>query len=164
MLARTIVFLTALFSFTQALGQTRTLTGKVIDEEFKPLPQVWISNADTILLSKTDIDGNFSAIIPLDTKILIVSTIGMEWKSIVLLSECKHLDIILQLSSTYDFMSPAKVDRKRKRHFNKLPLLHQSAFAKGIFKSQSPCYDDRFIAEKKKKKERHKAWKQNHRS
>lgn len=151
MTLRIIISFITLLLVTDVLGQTRSLTGKVIDDEFNPLPQVWISNADTVLLSTTDMGGNFSITIPSDTKTLIVATVGMEWKSLDLLNDCNNLDIILQLASTYDFMSPAKVDRLRKKQFDKLPALHQSAFAKGIFKTDKPCYVDKFIAEKKKR-------------
>ena len=91
-------------------GQTRTLTGKIIDNEFNPLAQVSIFTTDTVLLAKSDKNGEFSITVPADTKALIVADVGMEWKSLDLLSDCNNLEIILQLSATYDFMSPAKVD------------------------------------------------------
>ena len=72
-----ISFITLLF-VTDVLGQTRTMSGKVIEHEFNPLSQVWILNADTVLLSKSDTGGNFSITIPSDTKTLIVATVGME--------------------------------------------------------------------------------------
>ncbi len=134
---------------THVIGQTRTLTGKVIDDEFNPLPLVSISNADTVLLATTDWNGNFSITIPPDTKTLIVATVGMEWKSLEISDSCSNLEIILLPRSTYDFMTLGKVDRLRKKQFDKLPTLHKSAFEKGVFKSEKPCYIDIFISIKK---------------
>jgi hypothetical protein len=142
---------------TNVPGQTRTLTGKIIDFEFNTFYQVNIFNADTVLLAKSDTNGNFSIIIPADTKTLIIATVGMEWKNIELVNDCNNLEVILQPSWTYDFKGPAKVDRLRKKEFDKLPGLHISAFEKGIFKSDKPCYMDKFISHKKEMIERHKA-------
>jgi hypothetical protein len=138
-------------------GQTRTLTGKIIDKEFNPLYQVSIFNVDTVLLAKSDKDGYFSIIVSPNTKSLIVADVGAEWKILDLLNDCNNLEIILQLAGTYDFMSPAKVDRLRKKEFDKLRELHKSAFEKGIFKTDRPCYVDNFISHKKEMIERHKA-------
>jgi len=155
MTSKAIITFITLLLVTHVSGQTRTLTGKIIDNEFNPLAQVSIFTADTVLLAKSDSNGNFSITVP--TRALIVADVGMEWKSLDLLSDCNNLEIILQLAATYDFMSPAKVDRLRKKEFDKLAGLHQSAFAKGIFKTDKPCYIDKFISHKKEMIERHKA-------
>jgi hypothetical protein len=73
----------------------------------------------------------------------------MEWKFIDFSSECNNLEIILQPSATYDFMSVRKIDKLRKKEFDKLPVLHQQAFEKGVFKMNKPCFDDKFISIKK---------------
>jgi hypothetical protein len=153
---RIIISFLTLFFVTHVLGQTRTLTGKVIDDKFNPLPIVSISNADTVLLARTDMNGNFSITIPPDTKKLIVATVGMEWKSLDISDSCSNLEIILLPRPTYDFMTLGKVDRLRKKQFDKLPKLHKSAFEKGVFKSEKPCYVDKFIPIKKRLKEIHK--------
>jgi len=157
MTLRTIIFFLTLHFVTNILGQTRTLTGKIIDHEFITLYQVKIFNADTVPLATTDMNGNFSVTIPPDTKKLIVATVGMEWKSLDLLKDCNDLEIILQPMWTYDFKLSGKVDRLRKKQFEKLQALHQSAFEKGIFKRDKPCYVDKFIPQKKEMIERHKA-------
>lgn len=149
MTLRTIIFIVTLLSGTHVTGQTRTLTGKIIDKEFDPLSQVSILNADTVLLVKSDKDGNFSITVPTEIKSLIVADVGAEWKILDLLNDCNNLEIILQLAGTYDFMSPSKVDRLRKKEFDQLPKLHKSAFEKGIFKTDKPCYVDNFISHKK---------------
>ena len=157
MTLRTIISFLTLLVVTPVFGQTRTLTGKVIDDKFQPFIQVKIFNVDTVLLGKSDMNGNFSITIPLDTKTLKVADVGMEWKILDLLNDCNNLEIILQPMWTYDFMLPGKVDRLRKKQFDKLPALHQSAFQKGIFKTDKPCYIDKFISHKKEVIERHKA-------
>lgn len=148
-LKKIISFLTLLF-VTSVTGQTRTLTGKVIDDKFQPFIQVEIFNVDTLLLGKSDMNGNFSITIPPDTKTLIVADVGMEWKRLYLSDSCSNLEIILLPRWTYDFMTLKKVDRLRKKEFDKLPALHKTAFEKGIFKSDKPCYVDNFISIKNK--------------
>jgi hypothetical protein len=157
MTSRTILFFLTLHFATQVLGQTRTLTGKIIDHEFNTFYQVSIFDADTVLIATNDTNGNFRITIPADTKTLIFATVGMEWKHIGLLIDCNNIDIIVQPSWTYDFKSPAKVDRLRKKQFDKLPALYQSAFQKGIFATEKPCYIDKFVSHKKEMIERHKA-------
>jgi hypothetical protein len=113
MTLRTIIFIMTLLWGTHVQGQARTLTGKIIDKEFNPLYQVSIFNVDTVLLAKSDKDGNFSITVSPDTKSLIVADIGAEWKILDLLNDCNNLEIILQLAGTYDFMSPTKVQCRR---------------------------------------------------
>lgn len=147
-LRATILFSLMLF-VTHAIGQTNTLTGKVIDDELRPIYQASIFNADTVLLGQSDINGNFKLIIPSDTKSLIIAWVGMEWKFIDFSSECNNLEIVLQPSATYDFMSARKIDKLRKKDFDKLPALHQLAFNKGVFKTCKPCFIYKFISIKK---------------
>lgn len=143
--------------FTASLfGQSHTITGKVIDENFYPVYQTRVYNLDTSLLVTTDTSGNFKLKIPTDMKSIIIGSIAMEWKNIDLPGDCNNLDIILLNSGTYDFMSARKADRLRKRDFDKLPTLNHTAFKKGIFKMEKPCYTDKFIPIKQRLKEIHK--------
>jgi hypothetical protein len=57
---------------------------------------------------------------------------------------------------TYDFMTAQKVDRLRMKRFKKLPETRQTAFNKGIFVSEKPCYSQDFVADKKRLKEIHR--------
>ncbi len=147
---RVIISFLTLFYITQVVGQTRTLTGKLIDDNFQPFIQVKIFNVDTLLLGKSDMTGNFSIAVPSDTRTLIIADVGMEWKRIDLSDSCNNLEIILLPRWTYDFKTLKKVDRLRKKQFNKLPTLHKTAFEKGVFKSDKPCYVDNFISNRSK--------------
>ncbi len=152
----TTFILSILLSISIAFGQTRIITGKVISENFYPVYEAKVFNIDTLVLVTTDTGGNFKIEIPIDTKSIMVGAIGAEWKNIDLSSECNNLDIILLNRATYDFMSAGKVDRLRKKDFNKLPALYKSAFEKGIFKTDRPCYVEKFIPIKKRLKEIHR--------
>ena len=152
----TVIFiLSILFTTSIAFGQTRTITGKVIDENFYPVYEARI-NVDTSPLVTTDTNGIFKIEIPVDTKSISIGSIGMEWKSIDLTGNCSNLEIILLNSATYDFMSARKIDRLRKKDFDKLPTIHQTAFEKGIFKMAKPCYTDKFAPIKNRLKQIHK--------
>lgn len=67
MISRATFLFTILLVVTYAIGQTRTLTGKVIDGELHPVYLVKIFNADTTFLGETDLNGNFNIDIPSDT-------------------------------------------------------------------------------------------------
>lgn len=161
MILSTTFLLATLLLATPTIGQTRNLAGKVIDDHFHSVYQAGIFNSDTILLGETDLNGNFNIDIPLDTQTLIVASIGMEWKNIKLSGDCPNLEIILQPRATYDFISARKIDRLRKKEFNKLPSLHQKAFEQGIFKNNEPCYVDKFISIRTRLKEIRKNRKRN---
>jgi hypothetical protein len=156
MVIRAFILFSILLFGSNVIGQTRTLTGKIIDQEFYPVYQVMVFNVDTVLLTTSDKNGNFSISVPLDTKSLIVASLAMEWKNLDITDACTNLEIILLPSGTYDFMTANKVDRLRKKQFDKLPTLHKSAFEKGLFKTEKPCYIDKFISIKKRLKEIHK--------
>lgn len=128
-----IFILSILLSTSSGFGQTRTITGKVIDAQFYPIYQARINNYDTALLVTTDVNGNFKIDIPVETKSLIVSWIGMEWKLINLPSSCDHLEIIMISSGTYDLCQLEKLtDIEKKslincRHFINLHLKRTSS-------------------------------------
>jgi CarboxypepD_reg-like domain len=136
-------------------AQSRVVTGKVIAEDLETLPGVRIQNSDTNLLGKTDIDGRFSIQLPLSIDTLIISWIGMEWTTIQVPINCDNLDIILMYDAIYDFMSASKIDRLRMKRFKKLPVIHMTAFKKGIFTSEYPCYHQDFVPIKEKLDEIH---------
>ena len=137
---RLLIILTVyLFPFLST-GQTRTITGKVIDEfEMATVPQVRIQNRDTVQLGTTDMNGNFKIELPAGTDQLIFSFLGFEWTTVQVQSNCDNLEIVMMLSGTYDFMTTKTVNRKRYKRFRKLNDRHQEAFQKGVFKSEAPC-------------------------
>lgn len=151
-----ILVLTILFSASATLGQTRIITGKTLDDHLYPLGYIEITNLDTTVLATTDPNGNFKVEIPIGTKSLRVIGIRKEWKLINLSPDCNYLEIIVLNAGSYDFMSPRKVDRLRKKYFNTLPQLHMDAYNKGIFKMTTRCYEDIFLPMKEKLKEIHK--------
>ena len=146
MTLRSIIYFITLLFMTHLKGQTSSLSGKVIDSDFNQLPIVNIYNRDTVLLATTDRNGDFLINITQNPKTLIIATVGMEWKFLDIADNCNNLEIILLPRYTYDFMSLRKVDRLRKKQFNKLAALHKSAYEKGVFKSEKPCYIDKFIS------------------
>ncbi|MBB2145387.1 hypothetical protein GM921_07825 [Pedobacter sp. LMG 31464] len=141
----TLLLFIFLFSFSGIYGQTRIIYEKVIDEHLETIPAVWIQNSDSIILAKTDLQGKFKVEISLKETKLIVSGLGYEWTTIQLPQECGNLEIILLLSSTYDFMSFRKIDRQRRKQFKKLTFLHNEAYKKGLFLNMEPCYKQEFI-------------------
>jgi hypothetical protein len=131
-------------------GQIRTITGKVIGENFESIWGARIQNTENIILGTTDSNGQFKIDIPQDTKTLIFSWVGYERASINLTPGCTQLDIILLASWTYDYISLKKIDKLRMKQFKKLPELHLSAYQKGLFTTAQPCYEQVFIPYYKK--------------
>ncbi|MOA21250.1 hypothetical protein D3C78_1417340 [compost metagenome] len=84
-------------------------------------------------------------------KKIIFNTVGIELASIELVDKCDEIEVVMMLSSTYDFITLKKVDRLRMKRSKKLPELHKEAFEKGIFKTDKACYTQEFIPYYKKK-------------
>jgi len=138
---RHIILLTIFATPFLLSGQTRIITGKVIDEyNLEIIPEVRIQNHDTIRLGATDINGKFKIELPSGTDQLLLSWIGMEWTSLTVPADCDNLEIILMYDVIYDYVTIGTVNRKRNRRFKDLPNKHHQAHGKGIFMTDKPCF------------------------
>ena len=140
---KTAFFISFFICILSAFGQ-RTLSGKTIDQFSESAIGITIFDKDTIKIGQTDLNGYFQIKVRKETNKLIFAGVGYEWASVTVPSECENLEIILFLASTYDFMSPRKVDRLRKKEFEKLIELHYQAYKKGIFETEKPCVIRKF--------------------
>ncbi|MCK0156024.1 carboxypeptidase-like regulatory domain-containing protein [Cellulophaga sp. F20128] len=140
---KTAFFISFFFCIFSAFGQ-RTLRGKTIDQFLESAIGITIFDKDTIKIGQSDLNGYFQIKLPKETDKLIFAGVGYEWATITVSKECENQEIILFLATTYDFMSPRKVDRHRKKEFEKLPELHSQAFQKGIFETEKPCVIRKF--------------------
>jgi hypothetical protein len=140
---KTILLITFFFCFYSTFGQ-RNLSGRVIDEYLESAIEITIFDKDTIEIAKSDLNGYFKIELPKKTDELIFAGLGYEWKKIKIPEKCNGLEIIILLAGTYDFMSSKKIDRIRKKRFDKIIELHLQAFNKGIFKTEKPCFKQEF--------------------
>ncbi len=136
-------FISFFFCIFSAFGQ-QTLSGKTIDQFLESAIGITIFDKDTTKIGQSDLNGYFQIKVPKETDKLIFAGVGYEWATITIPKECNNLEIILFLASTYDFMSPKKVDRLREKEFEKLSELHFQAFQKGLFKTEKPCVIRKF--------------------
>lgn len=134
-------------------SQNKTIKGRVIDDNLETQAFVSIVINDTVKVGKTDINGFFQIEIPVSTKKLSFSTVGVELASIELANKCDEVEVVLILRCTCDFMTLKKVDKFRMKKFKKLPELHKEAFEKGLFKTDKACYTRKFIPQYKNRKE-----------
>ena len=139
-----IIFFIFFFFCNFFVSGQRTYSGRTIDKFLDSAIGITIFDKDTTKIGQSDLNGYFEIKIPKETDTLIFAGIGYEWATITVPKECENLEIILFLASTYDFMSPRKVDRLRKKEFEKLPELHSQAFHKGLFKTERPCVSRQF--------------------
>ena len=140
-----IIFIVLSVSTCSLYSQNKTIKGKVIDDNLEILPYVSIKINDTVEVGRTDLNGFFQIDIPVSVKKLLFSTVGIELTSIELVDKCDEVEVVMMLSSTYDFITLKKVDRLRMKRFKKLPELHKEAFKRGIFKTDNACYTQEFI-------------------
>lgn len=140
----TILILAVLLSSLNLNGQNRIIIGRVISENFEPLPGLDIENSDKIVLGKTDMDGRFKISIPQETDSLMIRYLGMEWTDIRLKEDCDTIEVVLMYHAIYDFMSSGKIDRLRKKRFDNLPTVHSEAVKNGLFNHNLICYDRTF--------------------
>ncbi len=133
-------------------SQNQTIKGTVIDNHFlETLPVVSIIINDTVEVGRTDLSGFFQINIPVSAKKILFRCVGFEPATIELMDTCHEVEVIMMYDGTYDFMTLKKVDRLRKKKFDKLPELHKEAFMKGIYKTDKACYKQEFIPFYKKK-------------
>jgi len=145
-----IIFIVLYVSSFSLYSQNKSIKGRVIDDNLETLPQVSIMMNDTVEVGRTDIDGFFQIDIPVSEKKIMFMFLGLE-PAIIELDKCDEVEVVMMLSSTYDFISLKKVDRLRMKRFKKLPKLHKEAFGKGLFKTEKSCYTRVFIPYYKKR-------------
>lgn len=132
-----------------SFGQTRRITGKIIDDHFETLPFVGIYTTGHMLLGKASINGEFTLDIPEKTETLLFAAVSYEHTLIKIINKCEYIEVVMIEAANFHYISNAKIDRIRKREFNKLLSVHTKAFQKGVFLSSSPCYKQEFEPQKK---------------
>jgi hypothetical protein len=120
----------------------------VISEDLESLPGLEIRSSDSVLLGKTDMDGQFNICIPQETDSLMFRYIGMEWTDIRLKKDCDTIELVMMYHAIYDFMTSRKIDRLRKKRFDNLHNIHSDAVKKGFFNHNLICYDRAFEVHK----------------
>jgi hypothetical protein len=124
--------------------QNKTVTGRVISEDLETLPQISIIIKDTIEIGRTDVNGFFRIDIPVSEKRILFGFSGLEETTIELVDKCDKVEIVMMYIHTYDFITLKRAERKRKRRYKKLPDIHKQAFDKGVFETESVCYNREF--------------------
>lgn len=140
-----IIFIVLCVSICSLYSQNKTIKGRVISDQFDILIGVPIMINDTVEVGKTDINGFFQIEMSVSEKKISFKFVGLDPATIELVDNCDEVEVVMMLSSTYDFRAPKKVDRLRMKRFKKLPELHKEAFEKGIFKTDMACYTQEFI-------------------
>lgn len=143
---RTFLFFLFFIStgFIEGYSQ-RNVKGRIIDDNLEGIQgAVIIDNVNNKGLGQADFNGFFDVIIPEGTNKLGFAQLGYEVSNIEISDSCSYIEIILLLDAHYDFMSNRKIDRLRKKEFNKLPKLHLNAVEKGIFTNDIICYSRKF--------------------
>jgi hypothetical protein len=146
-----IIFIVIIVSASSLYSQNKTMKGRVISDDFETVPLASIIINDSVEVGRTDLNGFFQIDIPVSVNKILFMFVGIEPTVIVLADNCDEVEVVMMLSSTYDFITLKKADRLRMKRFKKLPQLHKEAFAKGIFKTDKACYTQEFIPHYKKK-------------
>lgn len=127
-------------------------------KKMAPLWYVGVYLNDWDKVGETDSNGKFEIAVPIGVDSIIFFGVGYEPLLVRLAPECRRIEAIMIPAGTYDFMSPAKVDRQRRRYFDKISKLYPVAVRKGLFASDSPCYQTIFHRDAPKMKEMHRQW------
>jgi hypothetical protein len=131
------------FCIFSAFGQ-QNLSGRILDEYLDSATGITIFDKDTTEIGKSDLNGYFNIVLPQETDELIFAGVGYEWSNIKTPKKCDNLEIVILLSGTYHYKSSRKIDRLRKKEFDKISELHSQAYNKRLFKSEKPCYNRDF--------------------
>ena len=132
-------------------SQNKTIKGRVITDDFEPVPLALIMINDTVEIDRTDLNGYFQIDNPVSEKKLLFMFVGLDPTAIKLVDKCDEVEVVMMRSSSYDFITLKKADRLRMKRFKKLPKIHKEAFEKGLFKTDKACYTQEFIPRYKKK-------------
>lgn len=106
--------------------------------------EIKIFDKDTIEIGKTDFNGYFHIESQKDFEELIFAGLGYEWAKIALPINCENLELILIYDGIYHYKSSRKIDRLRKKNFDRITKLHSQAYNKGLFKTEKPCVNREF--------------------
>jgi hypothetical protein len=147
---RQLSILTLLLIATLSYAQTRTITGRVLYDNFSPVYEATILTSDTLRLGTTNKNGDFKVVVPLETEELQFTATGTELASTRVPMDCDNVEVILIAAGYYDYKSHRKVDRVRKDMHDELPKLHSMAVAKGVFTGRTICYERKFVHSKPK--------------
>lgn len=133
-----------LSSYVSVYGQ-KIITGRVIDEDLEAMPFVRVLVSDTLFLGETNLEGYFEVSVPKGTDDISFGSVGYEMAPVSIPDSCADLEVILLYNVLYHYISNRKVDRLRKRRFDKMPELHRTAMENGLFSKEAPCYQREFV-------------------
>ena len=125
-------------------SQDKTIKGRVISDYFDIMTGVSIMINDTVEVGRTDINGFFQIDIPISEKKILFMFVGLDPTTIELVDKCDKIEVVMMYSSTYDFITLKRAERKREKRFKMLPEIHKQAFEKGIFETEYACYNRAF--------------------
>jgi hypothetical protein len=135
-----ILFIILSVSTCSLYSQNKTMKGRVISDDFETVPLASIMINDTVEVGRTDLNGFFQIDIPVSEKKILFMFVGLDPTTIELVDKCDKIEVVMMLSSSYDFITLKQADRKRKKRYKKLPEIHKQAFEKGIFETEYACY------------------------
>jgi hypothetical protein len=131
-------------NFIQIYGQ-RNMKGRIIDGSLDGIMGAQIMDKNNnIGLGQADSIGFFNIVIPNGINKLGFIQLGYEFANIEISDSCNYIEVILLPDLHYDFMSSRKIDKHRKKEFDKLLQFHLNAFRKGIFTKKTICYSREF--------------------
>ena len=151
-----VLAILTLFASLGTHAQSRTVNGLVLNEEISPLWYVSIYINDWDKVGETDSNGKYEITVPVGVDSIIFRGVGYQPLLVKLTPECSHVEVIMILAGTNDFMSPEKSDRHRRRDFDKVSKLYPVAVEKGLFRPGTPCYKVIFQPNAQEMREKHR--------
>ena len=110
-----LIIIVISFSMSSLYSQNKTIKGRVISDHLEILIGVAIMINDTIEVGRTDINGFFQIEIPVSERKILFMFVGVDPSTIELANECDEIEVVLMLSSSYDFISLKRAEKKRKK-------------------------------------------------
>ena len=152
------VFYLFLFLRLEAQAQGRTIKGLVLSEDLTPISHISIYLKDSLEIGVTNSDGRYEFAIPARIDSISFLGVGYERLLVRLDSGCTVVNIIMILAGTYDFMSPERMDRQRRKYFDRVNKLYPIAVERGLFETEPFCYAVLFQRYAPEMRQRHKEW------
>ena len=135
-----LIIVSALFVCLGTFAQNRSVNGLLLDQDMYPIWGIQIYLHDSIEVGRTDTQGKFEITLPVGIDLIIFRGVGFEPLLVRVTPGCSRIEAFMVMAGSYDFMSLAKADRKRRRYYKKISKLYPVAVQKGLFSSSPPCY------------------------
>ena len=136
---KTILYLTFAVSLTNlTYSQNKTLTGQVVDENFKPLINAIVTTNIDGQATRTNNEGFFQFAITPEITEIQVQYVGLHTKIVKIKNKC-YINVIMFDDVLIEWKSIKQEDKYYQKELRKLRKKYKEAINNGVLKKEKEC-------------------------